>query len=163
MGILQTVDRSTLHRVWVQNRCPRTSGQSRVQTALKTFQDLDLCSKTVIMDVVGYIGKQQSRRKQALWSWSDLIWWYRALAFPQNVQFLFCTDFCFCFIMISSVDVTDPTLYIQIRCLVHLIWCKCLDKHSCFWSHGACTVPFYDRWHCTVCSRLLWKVKSAVF
>lgn len=85
----------------------RTSGQSRVQTTLRTFQDLDLCSKTVIMDVVGYIGKQQLRRKQVLWSWSDLIWWYRVLAFPQNVQFLL----YFCFIMISWVDSTGPTFY----------------------------------------------------
>lgn len=107
----------------------RTSGQRRVQTTLKTFQDLDLCSKTVIMDVVGYIGKQQSRRKQALWSSSDLIWWYQGLAFPQNVQFLFCTRFFFCFIMTSWVDLTDPTLYIQSGCLVHLIKSRLLDKH----------------------------------
>lgn len=43
---------------------PRTSGQSLVQTTLETFQDLDLCSKTVIMDVVGYIGMQQLRENE---------------------------------------------------------------------------------------------------
>lgn len=104
----------------------RTSGQSRVQTTLRTFQDLDLCSKTVIMDVVGYIGKQQLRRKQALWSWSDLIWWYRVLAFPQNVQFLF----YFCFIMISWVDLTDPTLY----SISHLDACNTWYKAD-FWTN----------------------------
>lgn len=51
---------------------PLTSGESCIQTTLKTFQDLDLSSKAVIMDVVGYIGRQQLRNKQALWSWSDL-------------------------------------------------------------------------------------------
>lgn len=42
----------------------RTSGQSHVQTTLETFQDLDLCSKTVIMDVVGYIEMQQLRENE---------------------------------------------------------------------------------------------------
>lgn len=41
----------------------QTSGQGPVQTTLETFQDLDLCSKTVIMDVVGYIGMQQLKKK----------------------------------------------------------------------------------------------------
>lgn len=61
-ALLRERDGSDASPEWM----PLTSGQSGIQTTLKTFQDLDLSTKAVIMDVVRYIGRQQLRNKQAL-------------------------------------------------------------------------------------------------